>query len=76
MSVNLYITELNGYAVDDMIGIYLDPGVQHMGILRLWYNEDYNFNCLEDLTSLVAFLDAYDNGYYSLANQEIEMPLN
>ena len=73
---HINITELNGHVVDDMIGIYLLPGMQHMGSLCLWYDEYYDFTCLEDLTSLKAFLDAYDYGYYVLVNQEIEMPLN
>ena len=43
--------------------------------LRLWYEENCDFTCLEDLTSLFLDLEAHDNGYYQLVHQQVEIPL-
>ena len=74
--INLDSAKINGHDTDSGMGIPLDPYTQHMGTLYLWYEESYDFTCLEDLTSLFLDLEAHDNGYYELVHQQIEIPLN
>ena len=73
--INLDSAKINGHDTDSGMGIPLDPYTQHMGTLYLWYEENYDFTCLEDLTSLFLDLEAHDNGYYELVHQQIEIPL-
>ena len=74
--INLDSAKINGHDTDFGMGIPLDPYTQHMGTLYLWYEENCDFTCLEDLTSLFLDLEAHDNGYYELVHQQIEIPLN
>ena len=74
--VNLDAAKINGHDTDSGMGIALRSGMRHMGTLRLWYDENCDFTCLEDLTSLFLDLEAHDNGYYELVHQQIEIPLN
>ena len=74
--ISLDSAKINGHDTDSGMGIPLDPYTQHMGTLYLWYEENYDFTCLEDLTSLFLDLEAHDNGYYELVHQQIEIPLN
>lgn len=74
--INLDSAKINGHDTDSGMGIALNPYTQHMGALYLWYDENCDFTCLEDLTSLFLDLEAHDNGYYELVHQQIEIPLN
>ena len=73
--ISLDSAKINGHDTDSGMGIPLDPYTQHMGTLRLWYEENCDFTCLEDLTSLFLDLEAHDSSYYELVHQQIEIPL-
>ena len=73
--ISLGSAKINGHDTDSGMGIPLDPYTQHMGTLRLWYEENCDFTCLEDLTSLFLDLEAHDSSYYELVHQQIEIPL-